>query len=210
MNRVAVQVLAKPPLRGHVKTRLAGALGHHGCARLARAQLDRTLRVAAASGIGPVTLRVAGGPWHPFLRERARVHGADVASQRGADLGERMANAVRASLPGADGVVLLGTDCPGLVPSDLREAVEALADGSGVVLGPALDGGYYLAAMGRMVPPMFRPMAWGGSRVLETTCRRLARAGFRVHLLRPRSDLDRVADLPGSPFLAGLGVLRED
>lgn len=209
MNTIAVEVLAKPPLPGRVKTRLAGALTHHGCASLARAQLERTLRVAAESGIGPVTLRVAGGPWHPFLRERARVHGAGLASQRGADLGERMAHAVRASLDGRAGVVLLGTDCPGLMPGDLRAAADRLAAETDVVLGPALDGGYYLAGVRRPIPVMFRPMNWGAGDVLQTTLRRLARAGYTVSLLESRSDLDRPADLAGSPFGMGLGRVFE-
>lgn len=207
MISVAVEVLAKPPLRGRVKTRLAGTLGHHGCVRLARAQLDRTLRVAAESGVGPVTLRVAGGPWHPFLRECARAHGAAIATQRGVDLGARMAHAVRASLENRPGVVLLGTDCPGLAPHDLREAADKMAAGADVVLGPALDGGYYLAAVRRLIPAMFRPMGWGGGRVLEITLGRLARAGCSVSLLTPRADLDRPGDLPGSPFRVGLGSL---
>lgn len=205
MSSVAVAVLAKPPLPGRVKTRLADTLTHHGCARLARAQLERTLRVAAESGVGPVTLRVAGGPWHPFLRERARVHGAGLASQRGADLGERMAHAVRASLDGRAGVVLLGTDCPGLMAGDLRAAADRLMAGTDVVLGPALDGGYYLAGVRRPLPAMFRPMDWGGGEVLRTTLRRLARAGYTVSLLEYRSDLDRPVDLAGSPFRMGLG-----
>lgn len=205
MNAVAVEVLAKPPVPGRVKTRLADALTHPGCARLARAQLERTLRVAAESGIGPVTLRVAGGPWHPYLRDRARVHGAGLASQRGADLGERMAHAVRASLDGRAGVVLLGTDCPGLMAGDLRAAAERLAAGTDVVLGPALDGGYYLAGVRRAIPAMFRSMNWGAGDVLQTTLRSLARAGHTVSLLDSRSDLDRPADLAGSPFRMGLG-----
>lgn len=205
MNGVAVEVLAKPPLPGRVKTRLAPVLSHPGCVRLARAQLERTLRVAAESGIGPVTLRVAGGPWHPYLRERARAHAARLASQRGADLGERMEHALRASLGGRAGVVLLGTDCPGLMPGDLRAAAERLTAGTDVVLGPALDGGYYLAGVRRPIPAMFRSMNWGAGAVLQTTLGRLARSGYTVSLLEPRSDLDRPADLPGSAFGMGLG-----
>lgn len=201
---LAVEILVKPPLPGRVKTRLAGALGHHGCARLARWQVERTLRVAMQSGVGPVTLRVAGGPWHPYLRERAAVHGAGLASQRGADLGARMAHAAREALDGHAGVVLLGTDCPGLAPEDLA-AAERLSAGTDVVLGPALDGGYYLAALRCLPAPMFRPMDWGGDRVLDTTLRRLARAGYAARLLEPRRDLDRPADLPGSAFRLGLG-----
>lgn len=207
MNDIAVAVLTKPPLPGRVKTRLAGALTNHGCARLARWQLDRTLRVAAAGAVGPVTLWVAGGPWHPYLRERARAHGVGLATQRGSDLGERMAHAVRASMDGHAGVLLLGTDCPGLAPEDLRTAAGRLADGVDVVLGPARDGGYYLAALRRFPPAIFRPMDWGGGSVLQTTLRRLARAGYSVSLLEPKTDLDRPADLEGSAFRAGLGRL---
>lgn len=209
MNRVAVAVLAKPPLPGRVKTRLAGTLTHHGCARLARWQVDRTLRVAAASDVGPVTLRVAGGPWHPYLRERARAHGTGLASQRGADLGARMAHAVRASIDDHAGVLLLGTDCPGLAPEDLRTAAQRLAAGCDVVLGPARDGGYYLAAVRRFPALMFRPMDWGGSDVLQTTLRRLEQGGYEVSLLEPKADLDRPEDLEGSAFRAGLGRIFE-
>lgn len=209
MSDIAVQVFAKPPVPGRVKTRLAGLLGHHGCARLARAQLDRTLRVAVASGVGPVTLWVAGGPWHPFVRASAARHGVSLAAQRGADLGARMAHAVRTALPGRDGVVLLGTDCPALDPGDVRAAVDGLAEGADVALGPALDGGYYLAALARRAPVMFREMQWGGEQVFRETVRRLGRAGFRVALVTARRDLDRPADLRGSPLLAGLGRLAE-
>lgn len=207
MTAVSVQVLAKTPLAGQVKTRLAAVLGHHGCVRLARGQLARTLAVAREAGVGPVTLRLPGGPWHPFVRREAGRHGAALAAQHGVDLGERMARAARAGLRRRGAVILLGTDCPGLAPGDLQDAAARLAAGADVVLGPALDGGYYLAALGRPAPPMFRGLAWGGAGLLAATRRRLEAAGYRVALLAPRADLDRPAELPGSPFLAGPGRL---
>lgn len=207
--RLSVQVLAKPPLPGRVKTRLAGVLGRHGCARLARAQLERTLAVAASADIGPVTLRLAGGPWHPFCRECARRHGADLGAQLGPDLGARMANAARRGSADCDGVVLLGTDCPGLEPGDLRAAARYLGAGADVVLGPAHDGGYYLAALARPVPVMFRAMDWGGADVTRQTLRRLRAGRYRVALIQVRRDLDRPSDLPGSPFRSGPGRLAQ-
>lgn len=210
MTGVAVQVLAKPPIPGRVNTRLEAVLGRVGSARLARAQLERTLGVAVASGVGPVTLRVAGGPWHPFTRACAALHGVRLAPQPGRDLGERMAWAVRDGLAANRAVLLLGTDCPELQSSDLQEAVSRIENGADVVLGPAPDGGYYLAGLARPAPVMFRGMAWGSDAVLDRTLRRLRGAGFRVALLAPRRDLDRPVDLDGSPFRIGLGAIAQD
>lgn len=202
---LSVQVLAKTPLRGRVKTRLAGVLGDHGSLQLARRQLDRTLAVAIRARVGPVTLRVTDGPWHPFVREAGRRHGVRLAAQAGADLGARMAAAVREGLSEGDGVILLGTDCPGLEAADLTAARERLESGCDVVLGPAADGGYYLAALARPAPALFRGLAWGGTSVLARSLIVLRQGGRCVALLSERRDLDRPADLVGSPFLAGVG-----
>jgi glycosyltransferase A (GT-A) superfamily protein (DUF2064 family) len=62
------------------------------------------------------------------------------------------------------------------------------------VLGPATDGGYYLLAATR-VPDVFDGIDWGSSRVLEQTLAAADRAGMRVHLLEPLTDVDTPGDL---------------
>ena len=100
-----------------------------------------------------------------------------------------------------DLAILIGTDCPGLEPRHLRETASALAEGYDAVLGPALDGGYYLVGLRRDLPALFRDIDWGSSRVMQQTRDRLAAAGMRWHELEARRDLDRPGDLALFPTL---------
>lgn len=207
---IRVHVMARPPLPGRVKTRLQPVLGAAGCACLARRLLDATLAVARAADVGPVTLWAAHWPRHPALVAAAGRHGAALAAQRGRDLGERMAFVARRSFNVGALPILVGTDCPSLRPEDLQAAAEALHGDCDAVVGPALDGGYYLLGLASPCASIFRLMAWGGDGVLETTLRRLERAGMRCRLLPRRRDLDRPGDLRGvSLFLAAQGVGTE-
>jgi glycosyltransferase A (GT-A) superfamily protein (DUF2064 family) len=68
-----------------------------------------------------------------------------------------------------------------------------------VVLGPALDGGYYLIAIDATAGPppaeLFTGVPMGSDQVLGETLRRAHRLGLRTGLLPPLRDLDRVEDL---------------
>ena len=65
-----------------------------------------------------------------------------------------------------------------------------------MVLGPAYDGGYYLAGMTRPVPSLFDidPELWGGPGVLAATVTRVEANGLRCHLLEVLRDLDTPED----------------
>ena len=67
---------------------------------------------------------------------------------------------------------------------------------AGVVLGPALDGGYYLIGLRRPQPSVFAldPGRWGGDQVRTDTLARLRAAGLRAHLLAVLCDLDTPDD----------------
>jgi glycosyltransferase A (GT-A) superfamily protein (DUF2064 family) len=96
---------------------------------------------------------------------------------------------------GARAVALVGSDLPSISNRPVRAAFDLLRrDGHALVLGPALDGGYYLIAATR-VPPVFDGIAWGGPDVLDQTRAAAGRAGLRVHLVEPMSDIDTVDDL---------------
>jgi glycosyltransferase A (GT-A) superfamily protein (DUF2064 family) len=65
-----------------------------------------------------------------------------------------------------------------------------------VVLGPALDGGYYLIGMRRPHTEVFAidPMWWSTDKVLAATLALTAEAGLRADLLAPLRDLDTPED----------------
>jgi rSAM/selenodomain-associated transferase 1 len=177
--------MAKHPAPGRVKTRLAATLGAERACALYRAfVLDLAERLDALAYDVTWAYWPATAPFATLL-PRARCW-----PQRGADLGERMANAV-AECGGP--AVVIGADAPHVPAARLEEAVGALAADADLVLGPADDGGYYLIGLRAPRPPVFTGVPWGTDRVLAET---LARAGgLRTLLLEPCFDVDTPADL---------------
>ena len=94
---------------------------------------------------------------------------------------------------GADAVVLVGADSPTLPVAYIEQAFAELRRAD-VVLGPAMDGGYYLVGCGRRVPPIFHGIAWSTGQVLAQTLARLEDRSWRLALLPPWYDVDTSAD----------------
>ena len=192
----AVLVMAKAPRPGLVKTRLAPMLGDDRCAALQTTLI--TLAATVATSVAPGATFVAFDP--PDAENEVAVlvpAGVELVPQRGRHLGERMAGAVADVYAAYRGpLVVVGTDIPLLEPGHLRGAFAAIASGDDVVLGPAHDGGYYLAGMSRPEPSLFAiaPELWGGPDVLAATVARVEADGLRCHLLEELRDLDTSED----------------
>ena len=185
-------VITKEPVAGAAKTRLIPAFGAAGAARAAAAMLADTVAVAAAAG---------AEPWVCFTPPRARALLARLAAgfgllpQRGGDLGDRLAACFQDLLgAGLARVAIVAADTPQLPAASCRRAF-ALLDQVDVVLGPCLDGGYYLVAATAYWPELFVGMPMGADNVLEETRARAGRLGLTVGLLPVLRDLDRVEDL---------------
>ncbi len=184
------------PEPGRVKTRLIGpaspelvadfyaALVEDALSRL-RDGLDADLLVCFTPAGRERAVRRWLGPEQRFL------------AQRGEGLGQRMANAFRDAFAlGYERVVLTGSDIPGLTPAVIRKGLDALTSGRSA-LGPAEDGGYYLAGfhVNGFVPSVFDEAEWGGSGVFARALERLGGAGMDVAVLDRLADLDTVEDL---------------
>jgi rSAM/selenodomain-associated transferase 1 len=188
---IPVVVFAKAPEPGRTKTRLAPALGEEGAARLHRTLARRAIATAFAANIGPVVLACAPDVAHPFFEACAREFDVALEAQGEGDLGERMSRAFERHAP----AVLIGTDCPALTATHLREAGRALALGLDAVLAPAEDGGYVLIALARPAPEVFAGIAWGGPDVLAATRTRMGQAELVCTELPLLWDVDRPEDL---------------
>jgi len=189
-------LFVRHPEAGQVKTRLIPALGAAGAAALYE-------RMAAA-----VARRVAGLR-RPGLRRVALVappgrvaavgawlgEGFTAEPQASGDLGARLTAAFAAAFAaGARRVVAIGTDCLDLTPELVGAAFDALHRVDAVV-GPALDGGYYLIALRRAIPAAFAAIPWSSPDALTVTLDGLQGAGASVHLLPRLRDLDTPEDL---------------
>jgi rSAM/selenodomain-associated transferase 1 len=197
---VAIAILAKAPLPGLAKTRLAPVLGAEGAANLQARFIERTVTTAQSAAVGPVTLWVAPDRHHPAFQTIAARLGVALAAQPEGDLGVRMMAAVAAARGPA---IVVGTDCPALAPEHLRAAARALVDGIDVVIIPVDDGGYGLIGMQRPEPALFEGMTWSTSSVMAETRRRLARLGLCWREPARLWDVDVPADLER---LAGAGL----
>jgi uncharacterized protein len=192
-------VFARLPEPGRVKTRLAAEIG----AERALAVYESMLRDLIAS-VGPSTPETEiEFLWPPSpnvngaaLRRAFAQHA--VAMQTGETLGDRlsMAFSERFFFHRTQKIVAIGVDDP-LLPRELIDHAFALLDSCEWVLGPAEDGGYYLAGCRAMSfePSVFQDIDWGTPRVLQSTISRIAATGRTMALLPQRFDIDTAADL---------------
>jgi len=197
---VLLLVVAKAPVAGLAKTRLAPAIGAKNAAGLAAAALlDTVDSVRAVPGTRPVvalTGDLSSAERAPELTEALR--GCTVLPQRGDDFGDRLANAhadVAERYPGLP-VLQIGMDTPQVRPELLTGAiVRLLEDGAEAVLGPAADGGWW--ALGLRQPTdarVLRAVPMSRSDTGSRTLFALRGIGRRVRRLPTLSDVDTMAD----------------
>ncbi len=179
------------PEPGRVKTRLAATVGDARALDIYERLLKHTMEEVQRTGL-PCAIWYEG-----TLPERSAwiPHGFHAEQQCEGDLGERMAHAFeQAFKAGHAEVLIIGTDCPGVNAEIIGNAFEALTDHD-VSLGPSRDGGYYLLAMRRMIPEVFRNKMWSTGTVARDTVTDLRSLGLSFALLPELIDVDTEADL---------------
>ncbi|MEW5756016.1 MAG: TIGR04282 family arsenosugar biosynthesis glycosyltransferase [Pseudomonadota bacterium] len=190
-----VLVFAKAPVAGQVKTRLVPQLGADAAAALHARLVERTLQTVCSAKLAETELWCAPDCSHDFFQNAAEKYRASLHAQSGEDLGLRMHHAFVDALQRKSRAVLIGTDCPVLDYSYLRQALAALDGPCDLVLGPAEDGGYVLIGLRRPVAGLFDSVPWGTHAVLAETLERAHALGLKSHLLPVLWDVDRPADV---------------
>lgn len=183
-------VVAKAPIAGQAKTRLAATVGDQSAARIAAASLLDTLDVV--EGLGwPVVIAMAGDLDDAAEGdELAAACGRHrVIAQRGDTFAARLA-AAHHDADSGHGVVQIGMDTPQVTAESLQGAAAAL-EGHDAALGPAEDGGWWVLAVGSpgwasclATVEMSRPDT--GLRTKEA----LVRGGARVASVPVMTDVD--------------------
>jgi rSAM/selenodomain-associated transferase 1 len=198
MNRTEgtiVQVFAKAPIPGAVKTRLIPRLGAAGAARLHENLVRHTLSAACAARVGAVVLYCTPDSEHAFFVRCAGEYGISLRTQSTGNLGERMHDALAEGLREAACVLLMGTDCPALGTAQLQAAGAALTPGIDLVFVPAEDGGYTLIGARDIDRIAFDGVSWGSATVMQQTRDRLMNIGWSWSELPTLWDIDRPEDL---------------
>jgi rSAM/selenodomain-associated transferase 1 len=184
-------VFVKAPREGAVKTRLAATVGTRKACAVYQELVETLLRRIEA--IKSVELRFtpddAGPEIQPWLHA-----GWTVQPQGDGDLGARLSRAFEESFAaGAERVVIIGSDCAEINSADIRTAWKELRTHE-VVIGPAIDGGYWLIGLRSAQRPLFEDIAWSGDQVMGQTLQRARILGLRIQLLRILADIDTEED----------------
>lgn len=186
-------IFTRLPEKERVKTRLTPPLSPEEAVRLQRAMVLDAL--ALAKDLEEYSMAVAYAPGAEKALLKSLKKQAVLIPQRGESLGDRMANALQDVFDmGFTPGVLLGTDIPTLPPYIPLDALEELKRKE-VVLGPTLDGGYYLIGMRSIIRRIFRGISWGTPEVLTQSIARIKGAGLSFSCLEAWYDVDTPEDL---------------
>lgn len=192
-KKSALIIFAKAPVPGYVKTRLESHLSKEECASLHESFITDTVRLSMEVAGADIFLAChpAG---HPFFQNISADYGVRLTVQKGNDLGERMDSAINYFLGlGYKKVIIIGSDSPDLPPEYVKVGFERL-DSSDMVVGPSMDGGYYLIG-GRKGLPVFSGIPWSSRSVFEMTLERAVKNGITFSVLKEWYDIDTWEDL---------------
>ena len=116
--------------------------------------------------------------------------------QQNTDLGSRMFTAFEEVFQDKhDKVCIIGSDCLQLSTDTLKQAFELL-DQYDIVIGPAVDGGYYLLGMKEQVRPVFSSINWSTNQVFDQTIQLIKKHSYSFALLTQLADIDTVHEVP--------------
>lgn len=192
-------VVAKAPVAGLAKTRLAATIGNDAAADVAAAALLDTLDAVAAA---PVSHRVVAmtGDLSVASRSaeiRARLADFTVVEQRGDGFADRLAHAhADASVAGGGLPVLqIGMDTPQVSASLLAECATALV-GTDAVLGMAHDGGWWILGVADPdAAESLRGVPMSTAQTGALTLAALRDSGLHVKMVAELADVDTVDDV---------------
>lgn len=199
---VRVLVVAKAPVAGEAKTRLAATIGNEQAADVAAAALLDTLLTVSAYTVcatahvtpvlaltGDLSLASRGAEIEKAIREW------QVVPQRGDGFAERLACAhADAGVFGPEPVLQIGMDTPQISVAHLHDMACALA-AAGAVLGPAEDGGWWLLGLHDPThAQLLRDVPMSASDTGTATLRALESAGLQITIGAPLRDVDELTD----------------
>lgn len=188
-NKEALLIFIRNPELGKVKTRLAKSLGEEMALNIYLALLAHTREIALQLPVDKWLFYSHNidtkDDWSNVkFKKKLQIKG---------DLGEKMRAGFKEAFEHHQKVVIIGSDCASLSPQVVQMGFDALNQHP-FVLGPALDGGYYLLGMRQFTPGLFEDIPWSTGQVAELTLAKMQEVGGHCHLLPTLSDIDYAED----------------
>lgn len=186
----ALLIFVKNAIEGKVKTRLAATVGVSKALEVYQQLLTHTQQCSAAAIANKFIFYAdyvaQNDEWCEVAHHKT--------TQVGKQLGERMENALDyVFAQGMEQAVIIGSDCFEITTEIINDAFVQLRDAD-IVIGPALDGGYYLLGLKSTHRNLFQNIDWSTNVVLEQTLAAAHSVGLNVTQLPVLSDIDDEAD----------------
>ncbi|GJM16820.1 MAG: hypothetical protein DHS20C13_21470 [Thermodesulfobacteriota bacterium] len=190
-------VFLKYPEAGKVKTRLAKDLGDQRAAEIySEMSLEIINNVLDTSSYNTIIF------YDPPEKEKENEirnwigkKEVQYLPQVGNTLGDKISNAFKEVFSSkSKRAVIIGTDCTDVTSETITQAIKSLTDVD-VVLGPAVDGGYYLLGLNNHTPEIFKGIKWSTESVLNQTIEKIKENKLSYELLNTLQDIDTLDDL---------------
>lgn len=195
LDRERLILFFKSPELGRVKTRLSSDLNESTTLEVYKSLVETNLNLAKYwKNEAPQTRTITPyGTGDRFLWNKLGLNHAK--HQYGHDLGQRMEHALREELKFAKKAMIIGTDTPNLNLDVLNSAFNSL-DNHDAVLGPSVDGGYYLIGMNKVIPGLLYNLSWSSENTFSKTMERMLNLSLKVYGSLPvYNDIDTFEDL---------------
>ena len=199
MIPVAVLVVAKAPVPGLAKTRLAADVGNRAAADIAAAALLDTLDAVADAPVAARVVALTGSLDDAAAGDEisSRLSDFTVMRQRGPDFATRLANAHADAATATSGlpVLQIGMDTPQVTGELLAECARELL-AADAVLGLARDGGWWvLGVTDAAMATCLRSIPMSRSDTGAVTLAALGDTAENVSLVPTLADVDTVDDV---------------
>jgi len=192
-NKNLLLIFTRNPELGKAKTRLAKTVGDETALKIYKFLLQKTrdvsLKVTSDKAVYYSVKIRTNDIWDNEIYQKHQ--------QNGEDLGIRMKNAFKDGFnSGYQKVMIIGSDLYNLSSENIENAFKELKKND-VVIGPALDGGYYLLGMNSLQQNIFENKYWGTETVRKDTLEDLK--DKKVKLLEFKNDIDIYEDILDIP-----------
>ncbi|WP_152287056.1 TIGR04282 family arsenosugar biosynthesis glycosyltransferase [Flavicella marina] len=195
-NKNLLIIFTRNPELGKVKSRLAKSIGNEKALQIYKELLAHTRKISEHLDADKhlyYTNEISNSDaWDASIYEKK--------IQVTGDLGIKMGNAFESAfLLGYEKVIIIGSDIYDLTQSHIEYAFSCL-DKTDTVIGPALDGGYYLLGLKMYIPSVFKNKNWGSDSVLKDTVEDLD-TKFSISFLETLNDIDVISDIKHDSYL---------
>jgi rSAM/selenodomain-associated transferase 1 len=188
----ALIIMAKAARVGHVKTRLAAILPADAVLDLYKCLIEDTLDLARSVSADALAIVCPASDVADLARWLPSI---EIVAQEGEGLAAGLVSAFRIFIGrGYRRVVALDGDSPQLAPDTLENSFRLL-DAADVVVGPTMDGGYYLVGSASVQVQLFDTQRIGTGRAFDSLMAGAQGLGLRVALTETSYDVDEAEDL---------------